>query len=114
MDKNDENNDSLKIKNENKTNNKKNIFDINHIIPYNNQNSNIYKKIEKNKIKKIYISNNKTENNNPFKENSNKKEILSYINNCNKGNDYKMAKKNIVIHSPSKKYMCFSLESIKE
>ena len=114
MNNNDENNDSLKIKNENKTNNKKNIFDINHIIPYNNQNSNIYKKIEKNKIKKIYISNNKTENNNPFKENSNKKEILSYINNCNKGNDYKMAKKNIITHSPSKKYMCFSLESIKE
>lgn len=114
MNNNDENNDSLKIKNENKTNNKKYIYDINHIIPYNNQNSNIYKKIEKNKLKKIYISNNKTENNNPFKENSNKKEALSYINNYNKGNEYKMDKKNIITHSPSKKYMYFSLESIKE
>ena len=114
MNNNDENNDSLKIKNENKTNNKKYIYDINHIIPYNNQNSNKYKKIEKNKVKKIYISNNKTENNNPFKENSNKKETLSYINNYNKGNEYKMDKKNIITHSPSKKYMYFSLESIKE
>ena len=63
--------------------------------------------------KKKYI-NNKIEKNNPFKENPNKNENKSFINHFNKDNELQNIKKNIMTQSSSKKYIYFSLQSIKE
>ena len=76
-------------------------------------------KNEKNKIEKIKV-NTKIENNNPFRDDSNKKDFKYMINkDYIRGKDIikisaKFLKKNVVIQSPRKKSIYFSLQTIKE
>lgn len=113
--------DSIKIKNINKNNNQKILYNINHIFPSTSQKND--KKIDKFKKNIIYI-NRKPENNNPFKKNSSRtflkvknKEIYmnkgnNIINTINGSN--KKTKDNIFVHTPNKNDINYSLQSIKE
>ena len=104
------------LKNENKITNPENIYDLGHILPYPNQKIKIK---NENRIERIKVSN-KIDNNNPFREDSNKKDFKPIIN-----KDYirgkeiiklseKYLKKNPDMKSPKQKYIYFSLQTIKE
>ena len=104
------------LKNENKITNPENIYDLGHILPYPNQKIKIK---NENRIERIKVSN-KIDNNNPFREDSNKKDFKPIIN-----KDYirgkeiiklseKYLKKNTDMKSPKQKYIYFSLQTIKE